>query len=104
MRRSGAGCLLGSSALEAGDQVVELQLFEALAHGVELPGGVLDQLAAFLHKLECLAQAGLVRVEAADDRLEPLDGGFVRAGLRRHRIPIVSAPATCRRPSAARTR
>src|SRR3954447_26883546 len=85
-----AGRLLGSRALEPGDQVVRLQLLEPLADCIELACRVLDQLAALLHELERLAQAGLVRVEAGGDRLQPVDLRLVGARLRRHRDPSLA--------------
>src|SRR4051812_28163962 len=84
--RSGRRCRelrrsLRGSRLEARDQVVEAQLLETLADRLQLARGELDQPLALLAELERLAEAGLVRVEPADDVLEPLDGGLVGGGL-----------------------
>ena len=58
-------------AFEPGHQVVQAQLLEALADRVELGGAVLDEVAALLDELERLAQAGVARVQPADDLLDP---------------------------------
>src|SRR5829696_1283055 len=66
--------------LEPGDQFVEAELLEALGDGVELAGAELDEAPALLAELERLAQAGLARVEAADDVLDAGAGGLVGEG------------------------
>src|SRR5262249_28221515 len=63
--------------LEARDELVELELLEPLADGLELRGAELDQPAPLAHELERLAQAGLAGVEAADDRLDACRGLLV---------------------------
>src|SRR4051794_31763726 len=99
------GVRRGARGFEASDQIVELQLFQALADGIQLAGGVLDQFAAFLDQLERFAQARLVGIEATDDRLEPLDGGLISALLSGHRHPSLArrARAASHPPFAGRT-
>src|SRR4051794_16182073 len=46
-----AGWRVRPGGLETRDQVVELELFETLADGVELRGRELDQLATLFHEL-----------------------------------------------------
>ena len=70
----------GRSALEASDELVEPELLEALADGVELAGAELDERAALLAEVERLAQAGLAGVQAPDDLLDPRGRGLVGGG------------------------
>src|SRR4051812_49528451 len=110
-----SGCCVRPRCFEPCDEIVELQLFETLADRIQLGGRVLDQLAPLPDELERLAEAGLVRVEAADDRLESLDRGLVGALLSRHLAPSLArgsagrahprepAPARLRRPASGRT-
>src|SRR5436190_21627379 len=94
-----AGSRVRAGRLEAGDQFVEAQLLQPLADSIELTGGVLDEFAALLDQVERFAQAGLVRVEPGNDRLQALDGGFVGARLSRHRNPsLARGPEAFRRP------
>jgi len=53
---AGAAAVL---ALQACHQLVEAQLLEVAADGVELAGAVLDQRAALANQLERLSQSGL---------------------------------------------
>src|SRR3954454_858504 len=71
--RAGAG-------LEAGDELVEAELLEALRDRVELAGAELDEAAGLLAELERLAEPGLARVEAAYDLLDARAGGLVGEG------------------------
>src|SRR3954447_23973880 len=89
-------------ALEPRDQVVQLQLLQALAYRVQLGRGVLDQGLALAAQVERLAQAGLVRVQAGDDLLEPFDGALVGLGLSAHVPPSFSATRAPTVPSASR--
>ena len=70
----------GAAGLEPGDELVEVQLLEALADGFELGGAELDERAAFAAQLERLAQAGLSRVQPGDDRLQAGACGLRRSG------------------------
>src|SRR3954454_9260776 len=102
MEKQSCPALCGSlrgSCLEPGDQLVEAQLLQPLADCLELARGELDQALALGAELERLAQPGLVRVEPADDLLEPLDGRFVRGGLCAHWSSSVFARTT---PSPSR--
>src|SRR3954453_21257996 len=102
MEKQSCPALCGSlrgSCLEPGDQLVEAQLLQPLADCLELARGELDQALALGAELERLAQPGLVRVEPADDLLEPLDGGLVCGGLGAHWSSSVLARTT---PSASR--
>src|SRR4051794_26460909 len=56
-----------AAALEAADQLVQPELLEPGAHGLELGGAELDEVAPLATELQRLAQAGLARVQAADD-------------------------------------
>src|SRR5215217_7093309 len=96
-------------AFQAGDQLVQLQLAQPLAHGVELARGVLDQRTALRAELERLAQPRLVRVEPGDDLLQALDRGLVGGRLScGHPASLLRlrrrAPPRRRRPSAPGTR
>src|SRR5436305_104775 len=64
-------------ALQALDQLVELQLLEALADRVQLARRVLEQLAPLSAQVERFAQTGLAGVEPLDDLLESLHRGLV---------------------------
>src|SRR3954451_9168836 len=97
MEKQSCPALCGSlrgSCLEPGDQLVEAQLLQPLADCLQLARGELDQALALGAELERLAQARLVRVEPADDLLEPLDGGLVRRGGGAHRSSSVLARTT----------
>src|SRR3954466_13260150 len=67
---SGGGRFL--AARESLDQLVEAQLLEALAHGLELCGAPLHELAAFPDQIKGLAQAGFPGIKAFDDHLDPV--------------------------------
>src|SRR3954447_23883040 len=102
MEKQSCPALCGSlrgSCLEPGDQLVEAQLLQPLADGLELARCELDQALALGAELERLAQPGLVRVEPADDLLEPLDGGLVSGCCCGHRASSVLARTA---PSASR--
>ena len=77
----GAGCACCGSARAAGleprDELVEPQLLEPAADGLELRRAVLDQDAALAAQLQRLAQAGLAGVQPADDLLDAGGGGLV---------------------------
>ena len=81
----------GAAGLEPGDELVELELLEAAADGLELAGAELDEPPALLAELERLAQPGLAGVQAADDRLDARagrlvgEGGSVTCGAARRR-------------------
>src|SRR3954451_5928810 len=62
-----SGRSLRGSCFQASDQLVEPELLEPLADGLQLRRRELDQALALLAELERLAQAGLVGVEPADD-------------------------------------
>ena len=59
------------------DELVEAQLLEPLADGLELGGAELDERAALAAQLQRLAQAGLPGIQPGDDRLQPRAGGLV---------------------------
>ena len=59
------------------DQLVESQLLEPAADGVELGGAELDELAALADQVERLAQLGVSGVEPRDDLLEPCGSRLV---------------------------
>src|SRR6476661_1481445 len=104
LRVVSAGALRAAARLEAGDQLVEAQLFEAAADGVELGGAELDELPALLDEVERLAQAGLARVQAADDLLQArgrrLVGALGCGGLVHSSILARTSPS----PKNSRTR
>src|SRR3954451_10673932 len=94
-----SGRSLRRSGLQPDDQLVQPQLLEALPDGFQLARRELDQALALGAQLERLAQAGLVRVEPADDLLQALDGGLVGGRLGGHSSSSVLARTT---PSARR--
>src|SRR5437764_2588856 len=106
-----SACFGGIARLEAGEQIVEPQLLQALPDLLQLGCGVLDQGLALAAEIQGLAQAGLVRVEPRDDLLEPLDGTLVALRLNAHgpsSLPVTWAgtePSAMRRSKlpAART-
>ena len=67
------------AALQPLHQLVQLELLEALADGLQLGGAVVHQLAALADQVQGLAQSGLARVQALDDLLDPGRGGLVAA-------------------------
>src|SRR5437764_3048665 len=73
-----------------------------MPHGVELRCRELDQRLALGTEVEGLAQACLVRVEAGDDLVKPLDGALVGVGLSAHVPPSFSATRAPTVPSASR--
>src|SRR5688500_11783703 len=74
----GGGSGRGRAAgFEAGDELVEPELLQTAADGLEFAGAELHQPAALLAKLERLAQSGLARVEAPDDLLDARAGRLV---------------------------
>src|SRR5947207_3727480 len=68
-------------ALESRHELVQPQLLEAPADGLQLARAEVDQLAALLAQVERLAQTGLAGVQPADDLLDPGGGRLVGAGL-----------------------
>src|SRR6266536_2770135 len=88
--------------LEPRDQVVQAKLLETFPHRVELARCVLDQLAALLAELECLAQAGLAGVELLDDLLDAGDRGLVARRLNAH-LSTSSRTRAATQPSAMRS-
>src|SRR3954454_20043053 len=65
--------VLPRRALQPLDELVELQLLEALPDRVQLARRILDQLAPLSAQVERFAQPGLAGVEPLDDLLEPFD-------------------------------
>src|SRR3954453_4240024 len=100
-RRPGAG--LRRRGLEPRDQVVQPKLLQTRSDRVELARRELDQALPLAAQLERLAQSRLVRVEPADDLLEPLDGSLVCHRLSAHLLPPFSSTRAPTRPSANRT-
>src|SRR5690349_21322597 len=94
-RPRSAGARLGRRplGLQAGDELLEAQLLEPLTDRLEFAGAVLDQVAALLDEVERLAQAGVARVQATDDLLDPGHGLLV-SGLFVHRSSFTRAPST----------
>src|SRR5919198_2272626 len=84
MSASASNVAIVLPALQPGDQLLEAQLLEPATDGVELGGAELDQAASLAHEVERLAQPGLARVQALDDRLEARGSRLV--GLRIGRL------------------
>src|SRR5215213_11210900 len=66
LRRLMKATLARRLLLQAGDELLEAQLLEALADRLELGGAELDQAAALPDEVERLAQPGLAGVQALD--------------------------------------
>ena len=89
---------LARPGFEPGDELVEAELLEAAPDRVELGGAVLDERAALADEVERLAQAGVARVEAADDLLEARGGVLVarRGGAHAGSTSAGAAPSAKR--------
>ena len=90
-----AGRVAGRPLLQARDELVEAQLLQPAADGVQLAGAELDEPAALLAEVERLAQAGLAGVQALDDLLEPRGGGLVALRGGAH-APSSGSSSPCR--------
>ena len=73
----------GHAVLQPGDELVEAQLLEPAADGVELGRAELDEPAALADEVERLAQPGVAGVQPPDDLLEAGGRGLVGLGLGR---------------------
>src|SRR5262249_49988757 len=80
-------------ALQAADQLVEPKLLQRVADLVQLARAQLDQGLALAHQLEGLLEAGLARVQAADDLFHARRGGLV--GERLLGLPVRVAHRLC---------